>query len=133
MIEYRVRPVTRFVVTSYQSETLPNGKTQGSSECLGEFDNEYHANRVATALCRASTELHRSISTSEGLSVTLPPYDRQELPHAIVRAANWSKAPTRLSWGTGMMVADLELSKDETLTIFASADEIERLKSFRPQ
>ncbi len=31
----------------------------------------------------------------------------------------WSEAPTKSQWGAGMMVADIALSKDETLTLYA--------------
>jgi predicted RecB family endonuclease len=31
----------------------------------------------------------------------------------------WRTAPVRTEWGDGMMVADVELSKDETLTLYA--------------
>lgn len=34
----------------------------------------------------------------------------------------WRDAPTKTEWGNGMMVADIELSKDETATIFAHKD-----------
>jgi hypothetical protein len=44
-IEYRVRPVTRFVVTRYEE----NDGT-GSIETLGEFPNEAFAERVAGAM-----------------------------------------------------------------------------------
>lgn len=46
-VEYRVRPVTRYVVTRFESDSLT-----GSSavETLGEFSNEWYASRVRTAL-----------------------------------------------------------------------------------
>jgi hypothetical protein len=34
----------------------------------------------------------------------------------------WHEAPLRTEWGDGMMAADVELSKDETLTLYAHAD-----------
>jgi hypothetical protein len=34
----------------------------------------------------------------------------------------WRAAPVRAEWGDGMMVADVELSKDETLTLYAHRD-----------
>ncbi len=48
-IEYRVRPVTRFVVTRY--ETMAN--ISGGVRTLGEYDNEYVGQEVAYALCKA--------------------------------------------------------------------------------
>ena len=50
-IEYRVRPVTRYVVTRYES--LGNA---GSCQTLGEYPNEYVAQEVGYALCKAEHE-----------------------------------------------------------------------------
>lgn len=51
-IEYRVRPVTRFIVTRY--EEFDHGSTGGSSsESLGEFENAHQADNVATALAKS--------------------------------------------------------------------------------
>ena len=36
---------------------------------------------------------------------------------------DWSSAPIRSEWGAGMLVADVELSKDATLTLYAHTDE----------
>ncbi|GAA0235988.1 hypothetical protein LNAOJCKE_0940 [Methylorubrum aminovorans] len=46
LVEYRVRPVTRFIVTRYEED-----KHGSSSEPKGEFDNEGNAYGVAYALC----------------------------------------------------------------------------------
>ena len=47
VIEYKVRPVTRFVVTRYES----NPETgSGAVETIGEYPNEWYAQRVKTAL-----------------------------------------------------------------------------------
>ena len=50
-IEYRVRPVTRYIVTRYES--FPD---RGSCGAMGEYDNEYIAQHVAYALCKAEHE-----------------------------------------------------------------------------
>ena len=51
----------------------------------------------------------------------------------------WSDAPDRTSWGASMRVADIEIDKDHTLTLFCEADqtakvdamfaEVERLRA----
>lgn len=46
LIEYKVRPVTRYIVTRFESTD-----TSGSTEQRGEFDNEMTAYQVAYALC----------------------------------------------------------------------------------
>jgi hypothetical protein len=48
MIEYRVRPVTRYVVTRFQREG-----TSGASSTLGEYDNQQVAHEVAYAVAKA--------------------------------------------------------------------------------
>ena len=58
-IEYRVRPVTRYIVTRY--EEFESGITEsrvvgGSCETRGEYDNERLAYEVGYALARADHE-----------------------------------------------------------------------------
>jgi hypothetical protein len=48
-IEYKVRPVTRYVVTRY--EESEGGRT-GSSSVKGQYDNEHVAYEVAYALAK---------------------------------------------------------------------------------
>jgi len=50
-IEYRVRPVTRWIVTRY-TET----KNGGSIETIGEFENELNAHFVCAACLGAEAE-----------------------------------------------------------------------------
>jgi hypothetical protein len=52
-IEYRLRPVTRYVVTRYEDQ-LEAGT--GGIRTLGEYDNEGVAYEVGYALCRAEHE-----------------------------------------------------------------------------
>jgi hypothetical protein len=46
-IEYKVRPVTRYIVTRFESD----GESGGSEVC-GEFDREENAMRVGFALAK---------------------------------------------------------------------------------
>jgi hypothetical protein len=64
-IEYRVRPVTRYIVTRFHSdyEVYADGDTvcvasrgEAGCETCGEFDNEDMAQRVAEALAGAEPE-----------------------------------------------------------------------------
>ena len=48
-LEYRVRPVTRYVVTRYEEDACHRSGT--SSQC-GEYDNADIAHEVAYALCK---------------------------------------------------------------------------------
>lgn len=50
-IEYRVRPVTRYIVTRYHESE--NG---GGVDTLGEYDNHDTAYAVGYALCKAEQE-----------------------------------------------------------------------------
>ena len=42
-----------------------------------------------------------------------------------LRMAHWLPAPLKTEWGCGMLVADIALSKDETLTLYASVTAID--------
>jgi len=63
-IEYKVRPVTRYVVTRYESD----GQS-GSCGTIGEFDNERKAKDVARAL--ASEEI-RYLPADCGIDFKFP-------------------------------------------------------------
>ena len=55
-VEYRVRPVTRYIVTRYVEYALDPSRPQmasGMSEQRGSFDNAEVAYHVAYALCKA--------------------------------------------------------------------------------
>jgi len=52
-IEYRVRPVTRFIITRYEGTTDEDGNSDGSVAGRGEYDNADTAFEVAYALCKA--------------------------------------------------------------------------------
>lgn len=62
-LEIRVRPVTRHVVTRYESDGLPRGAA--SCGTLGEFDSPARADEVALAI-RAS-EPNARVVTSDGV------------------------------------------------------------------
>lgn len=51
LIEYKVRPVTRYVVTRFESDGDCGNSTQ-----RGEYDGARVAHEVAYALCRAEHE-----------------------------------------------------------------------------
>lgn len=55
IIEYRVRPVTRFIVTRYEREASEDGRacTAGKSSTVGEYDNGDVAYQVGYAVCKA--------------------------------------------------------------------------------
>ena len=59
-IEYKVRPVTRYIVTRYHSEVIENSQTisraHGGCDTKGEFDNYDTAYAVAYALAKAEQE-----------------------------------------------------------------------------
>jgi len=50
---------------------------------------------------------------------------QQELVASLVASAKWSPAPIKTEWGSHMMVADVELSRDETLTMYATESAID--------
>lgn len=50
-VEYKIRPVTRYIVTRYYANDRGSG-----SEVKGEFDNADIAHEVAYALCKDEHE-----------------------------------------------------------------------------
>lgn len=52
-VEYRVKPVTRYLVTRYSETSL-----SGSSEERGEFSNKNLANHVASSLAAFEPQEH---------------------------------------------------------------------------
>lgn len=57
-----------------------------------------------------------------------PPQDAAECAQALLALADWQDAPKKTEWGSGMMVADVALGKDETMTIYVHRDVITALK-----
>ncbi len=57
-IEYRIRPVTRYIVTRYYSIDHEDGRAEGGCEERGEFDHADTAYSVAYALCKQEHEQH---------------------------------------------------------------------------
>jgi hypothetical protein len=49
-IEYRVRPVTRWIVTRWESQSNDNGNASGGCAPCGEFANEDAAYKAGEAL-----------------------------------------------------------------------------------
>jgi len=68
-IEYRVRPVTRYIVTRYRNDT-------GVSSIKGEYDSQQMAHEVAYALCKAE---HDAAGTHPGDMDFVYPLDRASL------------------------------------------------------
>lgn len=63
LIEYRVRPVTRYIVTRFEGRVGPNGAAGNASRMLGEYDNAETAYEVGYALCSAE---HRALGWPPG-------------------------------------------------------------------
>lgn len=77
------------------------------------------ANRSATT--SLIEELGKVQAERDALAAELAAARAHSLRFAATGMA-WRDAPTKTEWGNGMMVADIELSKDETATIFAHKD-----------
>jgi hypothetical protein len=50
------------------------------------------------------------------------PQDATECAVSLLQLTDWSEAPNRTEWGAGMMVADVMLTRDETLTAYVHQD-----------
>ena len=86
-IEYRLRPVTRYVITRYEDQ-LENGTA--SIRTLGEYDNQQVAFEVGTALCKAE---HDRLGFPPGDARILYPQkiDDVALPPGLPPAVNARK------------------------------------------
>jgi hypothetical protein len=56
LVEYQVRPVTRYIVTRWFNEDDGNGLCAGGCSGRGQFDNLADAIEVATALHKLEQE-----------------------------------------------------------------------------
>jgi len=74
LIEYRVRPVTRYVITRFETSG-PDENGRGSSGCStkGEFDTEAVAYEVGYALCKAEHESKGWAPGDERILYPIPP------------------------------------------------------------
>lgn len=88
-IEYRVRPVTRYIVTRYHQDNFVNDNADGSvtitcgvagCESCGEFDRQDAAEKVAKALADAEPEGDVSFNgyPIERCLSALPPTSNQD-------------------------------------------------------
>lgn len=41
---------------------------------------------------------------------------------------NWSDSPNKTEYGAGMVVADIELDKDSTLTVYCHKDDTDKVE-----
>jgi hypothetical protein len=91
MIEYRVRPVTRYIVTRFEVDknSEVNARNNGSSQ-HGEFDNFEVGYEVAYALCKAEHDRLGWPPGDERIQ-----YPRQEI-RGPIGTGGWSEsnAPT---------------------------------------
>lgn len=46
-----------------------------------------------------------------------------ELPTKAVGQFDWAPAPKRTEWGAGMVLADVEIDRDHTLSIYVEVDQ----------
>ena len=80
------------------------------------------------------------LSTGEfrwGLTVGTTLFDAYQAGAAdalntLMRQLAWSPAPQSVQWGGGMMAADVALSKDETLTLYAHKDALAAAPEYAP-
>lgn len=84
-VEYRVRPVTRFVVTKWEQRAYADGQQACGSSTCGEFDQEH----IAVAVRDALEAAHRS-----RLPETAPPMDTsQRVLAPLSNLSAWAPHP----------------------------------------
>lgn len=105
-VEIRVRPVTRYVVTRYESHATGNGKGCASSASLGEFDNTENADRVAMAIKR--TEPNARVVTSDGVV-----HDPVQTKYAVIgRTTGEIQAPVMYAYDNADILRVCQWFKD---------------------
>lgn len=82
-IEYRVRPVTRYIITRFESRNETGGKGSCGSSVLGEHNNEETAREVAYALCKAEHDRLGWPPGDERIQYPEPLTDAVAVPTAI--------------------------------------------------
>lgn len=83
LVEYRVRPVERYVVTRYHTAAPGDGTAKGGSEVCGEFDNEHHANVICATLAHYDVGAPAFFNSHPGLP---PGMMERDLVDVVVRA-----------------------------------------------
>lgn len=48
----------------------------------------------------------------------------REIAKSLLALAEWSDAPSKITFGDGMMLADVALSKNETMTVYVHKDSL---------
>lgn len=79
-VEYRVKPVTRYHVTRFESEVHENVSCNGGCESLGEYDNEVQAMKVADALFYIEvnkSEAGVKVTSASGFACSVPSQTRK--------------------------------------------------------
>jgi hypothetical protein len=82
-VQYRIVPVTRYIVTRYESEVHESGMGSGSSgstQLTGEYQNENMAYEVGYALCKAEHDRLGYPPDDERIQ-----YPRQSIPSEMVQ------------------------------------------------
>ena len=92
-IEYRVRPVTRYVVTRYHQELASDGTAgnNGGVQTLGEYPNQELAYEVGYALCK-----------QEHARLGWPPGDERIKYPALVPMGEGIVGFSTTAWSEGM-------------------------------
>jgi hypothetical protein len=93
-IEYRLRPVTRYIVTRFESEFDPSGRcaSSGRSTEHGEFDNWDTAYAVGYALAKAEHDRLGYPLDDERIIYPMP-------PEPATPVATPVRVPARMSLG----------------------------------
>lgn len=88
-IEYRVRPVTRYIVTRFHSLSSDKGDT-GGVQTLGEYDNADVAHEVGYALCKAEHDRLGWPPGDERIKYPQRIEEGVEVKHMVDRFLMWS-------------------------------------------
>ena len=94
-------------------------------------ENIYLSRKWIIKLCRETLAAYEAQHlTEEDNTMTTP--TPTECALALLALANWKDAPQKAEWGAGMMVADVALTKDETMTIYVHSSALDAAQPQEP-
>lgn len=87
-VEFRVRPVVRYLVTQFTKEEAPNSAIGVGSATIGEFANEELATRIAISLAQHSDgdvvigpDRNNPSLQAKYITAYMPPEARERVAH----------------------------------------------------
>jgi len=86
-----------------------------------------HPHENMDALCELRTEIARLTNENARLKAQPAPVQSAERGEPV--AWKWHQAPVKTSWGHDMVVADLAIDKDNTVSVYCERDQTAKVEA----